>query len=485
MPRYKIFTKGKLDSTITVERSYPAFKIIKVDEEMADELSKSHPLQKIPEVAEAKLADSLSTLASANDDRRGRRDVTVQFKYPVGPETIASVEKLGASIIGHTGNSGLIAAVPNKRVLSALKQNEHVARVTPHRASINIEPSFFQQLMEQNVPDNLEDAFAIQEAMSEKAPTRDLSVPGVLVAEFYTEEDTERGLRRLKREKSGEVNRIADTRLLVDLTKSEDVQTDALAIFKCVGLKRVSEKKVKQLYNDRARQVIGEGIVTQAPHNNRLTGSGEVVGVADSGLDTGVAATIHPDFRGRIAHIESWPIAPSFSPFVLNDGANDGASDDFSGHGTHVAGSVMGDGSRSLTLGLPPIEGVAPAAQLVFQAIEQRPQWTQAQTIQFLINGQQPPASGLYGIPDDLQELFQSAHTAGARIHNNSWGGGIPGAYDEQCDDLDRFVWHNKDFLVIVAAGNSGTDQQVPHGHIDPTSVDSPATAKNCLTVGD
>ncbi|MBG6200184.1 hypothetical protein IWQ48_001302 [Labrenzia sp. EL_13] len=484
MPRYKIFTKDNLDPTIKVERSYPAFKVIEVDENLAGELAKFYPLQKVPEVAEPEFAAPLSTLATANDDRRGRRDVTVRFKFPVDPETIASVENLGASIIGHTGNSGLVATVPNKRVLSALKKNEHVAGVTLHRASIDIDPSFFQQLIEQHVPDTLEAAFETQEATPKRAPTRNLSVPGVLVVEFYTDEDTERGLRRLKREKAGAVDRIADTRLMVDLTGSEDIESDALAIFKCVGLKRVSEKKVKQLYNDRARHVIGDGIVTQPPHNNRLTGNGEIVGVADSGLDTGVAATIHPDFRGRVAHIESWPIAPSFSPFVLNDGADDGASDDFSGHGTHVAGSVLGDGSRSISLGLPPIEGVAPAAQLVFQAIEQRPQWTQAQKIQFLISGQKPPASGLYGIPDDLQDLFRSAYTAGARIHNNSWGGGVPGAYDEQCDDLDRFVWDNKDFLVVVAAGNSGTDQHVPHGHIDPTSVDSPATAKNCLTVG-
>ena len=132
--------------------------------------------------------------------------------------------------------------------------------------------------------------------------------------------------------------------------------------------------------------------------------------------------------------------------------------------------------------GLGPIEGTAPKAQLVFQAIEQVPNWTMQAQLEFLSAGEEPPASGLFGIPDDLATLFQDAYDQGARIHSNSWGGGEPGGYDSQCEALDRFVWNHKDFLVLVAAGNSGRQTGL-HG-IDPTSVDSPGTAKNCLTVG-
>ena len=72
---------------------------------------------------------------------------------------------------------------------------------------------------------------------------------------------------------------------------------------------------------------------------------------------------------------------------------------------------------------------------------------------------------------------------AGARIHSNSWGGGDPGAYDAQCEQLDRFVWQHKDMCVLVAAGNDGTDKD-GDGVINPMSVTSPGTAKNCITVG-
>ena len=64
----------------------------------------------------------------------------------------------------------------------------------------------------------------------------------------------------------------------------------------------------------------------------------------------------------------------------------------------------------------------------------------------------------LAGIPTNLKPLFQFAYSQGARIHSNSWGGGDPGAYDDQCRQFDRFVWDNKDFCFVIAAGNDGTD---------------------------
>ena len=49
---------------------------------------------------------------------------------------------------------------------------------------------------------------------------------------------------------------------------------------------------------------------------------------------------------------------------------------------------------------------------------------------------------------------------------------------------VDEFIWSHKNFLILVAAGNSGTDQPGTSKGIDTGSVDSPGTAKNCLTVG-
>ena len=99
---------------------------------------------------------------------------------------------------------------------------------------------------------------------------------------------------------------------------------------------------------------------------NALDGTGIVVAVADTGLDNGINNTnMHPDFRDHIQGIHSYGISPDTQPFA-NTPYNDGASDLDSGHGTHVAGSVLGDGTQSSGA----IKGMAPEAQLYMQAIE-------------------------------------------------------------------------------------------------------------------
>ena len=77
-----------------------------------------------------------------------------------------------------------------------------------------------------------------------------------------------------------------------------------------------------------------------------LDGSGQMVAVADSGLDED-----HGDFGTRVVS----------SNDVIGDGST---ADKHSGHGTHVACTVLGDGSKG------GYAGVAPSAELYFQAME-------------------------------------------------------------------------------------------------------------------
>ena len=173
------------------------------------------------------------------------------------------------------------------------------------------------------------------------------------------------------------------------------------------------------------------------------------------------------------------PITSDLAQYVNNPGGDDGPADVESGHGTHVSGSVMGSGSASSGLaGLTsPVRGLAYKAKLVFQAVQQQMDWKSP------ANATRYGRYLLAGIPLDLGDLFSYAYKKRARVHSNSWGGGDPGAYDSQCEQLDRFVWEHKDFCILFAAGNDGTDKD-GDGKINPMSVTSPGTAKNCITVG-
>ena len=138
---------------------------------------------------------------------------------------------------------------------------------------------------------------------------------------------------------------------------------------------------------------------------------------------------------------------------------------------------LLANGTASAT-GPVLIRGHAYKAKLVFQAVEQEMKWKP--------NAPEELRSERYvlaGIPTDPTSLFQYAYDQGARIHSNSWGGGDPGDYDNQCEQFDAFVWRHKDFCFVIAAGNDGTDKD-GNGRINPTSVTSPGTAKNCVTVG-
>ncbi len=267
----------------------------------------------------------------------------------------------------------------------------------------------------------------------------------------------------------------ATARTLVVRARAGRPREQLQALSSIHGVKTIRPRALKRISNDVATAFMGARVSTRASRG--LSGRGEIVAICDTGLDTGELDTVHADFAGRIVALKSYPIAKEYRKDVFNAGADDGPADLYDGHGTHVAGSAVGNGAASARLAGAPIRGLAYRARLVFQAIEQEMWW----------RPHIPPSEreryGLYGIPADLTPLFAYAYRKGARIHSNSWGGGDAGDYDEQCEQLDRFVWKRKDFCVLVAAGNDGTDRD-GDGSINLKSVASPATAKNCITVG-
>jgi PKD repeat protein/subtilisin family serine protease len=214
----------------------------------------------------------------------------------------------------------------------------------------------------------------------------------------------------------------------------------------------------------------GAGVIMGANTANDIgyTGSGQIVAVADTGLGGGTAATAHAHLAGRVAAIFDWPASSAFRCY---DAYPDGAQDVDSGHGTHVALSVLGSGDAG---GLG--KGTAPGASLIFQSVEDYVNMK-------ALCSTYPNGYYLVGIPNDIRQLFQQAYNAGARIHSNSWGSNAAGDYTVDSANLDDFMWRNPAMLVTTSAGNAGTDAN-RDGVIDNDSIGSPATAKNVLTVG-
>ena len=79
-------------------------------------------------------------------------------------------------------------------------------------------------------------------------------------------------------------------------------------------------------------------------------------------------------------------------------------------------------------------------------------------------------------------QLFPPAYDNGARISSNSWGTSS-GEYDSSCAIFDEYIYDVDDMLVLVAAGNEGSEYG-DGGNYGDTSIGQPAVSKNCMTVG-
>ncbi|MCX8108528.1 MAG: S8 family serine peptidase, partial [Verrucomicrobiae bacterium] len=185
-------------------------------------------------------------------------------------------------------------------------------------------------------------------------------------------------------------------------------------------------------------------------HQLGYDGSGVIVAVPDSGLDTGEAETLHPDLAGRV------------DAFFAYGGLPD-AADEHS-HGTHVAGIIAGNAATGgqddsgFFYGL----GVAPGAHLIIQRI---------------FDGM-----GEYYPPESFAVLTQDAVRNGAVIGSNSWGDETQGRYDISAAEFDALVRDadpqtpgEQPLILEFSAGNSGPARQ---------SINTPAVAKNVIATG-
>lgn len=179
-----------------------------------------------------------------------------------------------------------------------------------------------------------------------------------------------------------------------------------------------------------------------------FTGRNQVASMSDTGLDTGDTKAIHTDFSGAVKAGQFFGIfAKSW--------------EDPMGHGTHVAGSIVGRGTASKGA----LRGGAYEAQFVAQSL-----WS--------------PMLNNLSLPAKISDLFNKAAAEGASVHSNSWGAATNlGGYDTFARQVDEWAFQNPDLLVVFAAGNSGVDKN-KDGRIDANSIATPGTAKNALTVG-
>ncbi|MCK5880133.1 MAG: S8 family serine peptidase, partial [Holophagae bacterium] len=187
---------------------------------------------------------------------------------------------------------------------------------------------------------------------------------------------------------------------------------------------------VKSGSNGVKNEAAGTIMNTAPMWNAGYTGASQIAAVCDTGLDVGDVDSIHRDFfndTNSDGHNDK--IVAAYALGRTNDWSDD------QGHGTHTAGSVLGNGAKSNGR----FKGPAYDARLVEQSVLDS-------------------RDGLGGLPSDLNDLFQQAYDDGARVHSNSWGASVAGQYDTSAVQVDQFAWNHKDMVITFSAGNSGVD---------------------------
>ncbi len=197
-------------------------------------------------------------------------------------------------------------------------------------------------------------------------------------------------------------------------------------------------------------------------YSQGIYGQGQVVGIADTGLDYDNAFFRDPSESVNFNSAgTTYTGSTNHRKIVGYQTLADDYDLDSSGHGTHTSGSIAGDKPSSLGYNDPTSgiydagDGMAPLAKLAFQDIGDSNDY-------------------LTGIPSDLNDLFAWAYDAGARIHSDSWGT-TSADYSTYAQNCDEFTWDYPDMLILIANGNAGPDAN---------TVGSPATAKNVIGVG-
>ncbi|MEA3559479.1 MAG: S8 family serine peptidase [Candidatus Thermoplasmatota archaeon] len=371
------------------------------------------------------LKDLRENIPRIGDESAGTKRI-IQFDGPIPSELHRELNSIGVEVLGYLPEYSFIVDTRDADI-SALISMEGFSGMSTYPSGLKIMPEVYDLFRDDSR------RWEVQGARS-------------LVVDLFREDPT---IFEELEDVGTWTEQASSTRYLVGLPISS--LGDLLGI---ESVEWVEPRYEMVLYNDVASGIMG---VPEIWNTHGLTGAGQIVAIADTGIDTGVDS--HSTNGDMIADLDN-RVTPVFW-------AGYSAIDTHS-HGTHVAGSVAGNGSLSNGT----IRGMAPEAEVFFQAISNE------------------SAGNSLQIPANTSLIFKQAYDNGARIHTNSWGSSVYGQYTTRSWDVDWFLYNYPDMIILYSAGNSGMDYYKPwgtynpDGKIDDDSIGAPASAKSCITVG-
>lgn len=348
---------------------------------------------------------------SGSADKAKRKRWLVQFNGPVRPEQRRQLEALGCRIGDYMPTNAFVALMDGKAAkrVALLSFVEDITRFAP---------------ADKLVGKARKDQTA--------APTSEIRIRKVLRVDDPADRvaviaATLRGNGRILNVGARNITVEVPEDLLASLAQQEETAW-------------IGEVGELRLHNSDAAWVVQTNEVdNRTIWEKGITGAGQIVGIADSGVDYDMPWFADPN--GALP-------GPGHRKIVGYDTTLGDNHDVADGHGTHIAGTICGDRGPGM-----PGNGIAPGARI---------------HVQDLVG-----ADGTLTGSLELETVLKKAYDSGARIFNGSWGFDS-GDYDALAAALDDFSWRHKDFLAVFANGNGGPAEQ---------TATSPAIAKNATSV--
>jgi subtilisin-like proprotein convertase family protein len=426
-------------------------------------ITRTNAVQAHPEFDQIELRSGKvsTTRPNAREARTGGPQLwLVQFVGPIKTEWLETLKKAGITPVIYTPNNAYVVWADGSQLdqLNSLVAtgNSVVQWAGNYKPEYRLAPSL----------QNLKSALAGQ--------------PLTITVQFYTTPSVQTSLKRLTAlggkviEASSQVLNFTDITLEMpsSVVTGLSAWPDVFNIEPWVAPHLRDEAQGQIIAGNITTTLTGAVVPTSPGYLSWLSANGfssnpadyPLVDVTDDGIDNGTSQPLHPDF---------YELGSKTNPARLIYNQNctaDPLADGQAGHGNLNAGIVGGynntagspyEDAKGYQYGL----GISPFGRLGGTKIFNN--------------------TGVYdlsGCGNSLKGVVAASYNAGARITSNSWGSSVAGAYTADSQAYDAFTRDasttlagNQQMLHIFAAGNDGSGS---------TTVGSPGTAKNVLTVG-
>lgn len=403
-------------------------------------------------MSQPEIAQRIDELASRQHASR----VLVHFAYPIDANDRATLKEMGLDLttaLGGTSYFATLSVGADHNALSRASISSISSIARQHKLHRDLEGEIYHSWMmdHESITKSPLHTKLTESGMVSKEELDQIGADPevVVITMFHADVNRAQALREITDQFDArivrEVQSINSASILIKASQIKSLAEQDKVMWVEPPMPALSENNAEN------RVLTGVNTVNSGPYN--LSGDGVTVLVYDAGQ-----AFAHQDYASR-----------------LTIGASD--TDSISGHATHVAGTVGGDGTGNINH-----RGMAPAVDIISYGFE-------------VVGGLQP--GFLYTDPGDVEsDYLEAFNVYGADLSNNSIGSNVEsngyncdwqGDYGTTAALIDAIARGSMGapFRIVWAAGNERQGSRCDiEGFGDFYSVAPPGSAKNHITVG-